>query len=121
MKQVLDRNGKPVLVGSRVRTVAIAAFLKRDLPLEEWERVPSSLGEAFEVYEIDNAVELGSRSSSHQHRVNTKVIVSRLHPTRWNFSTSRGSNVRVANKRFNPENENWRASTSLGSAAVNRR
>jgi hypothetical protein len=53
MNQVLDRNGKPVLVGSRVRVVAIAAFLERDLPREEWERVRTMLGEVFEVYEID--------------------------------------------------------------------
>jgi hypothetical protein len=36
-----------------VRVVAIAAFLERDLPHEEWERVRSMLGEVFEVYEID--------------------------------------------------------------------
>ena len=53
VKQVFDRNGKPVLVGSRVRVVAIAAFLERDLPPEEWERVRSLLGEVLEVYEID--------------------------------------------------------------------
>ena len=53
VKRVLDRNGKPVLVGSRVRVVAIAAFLERDLPPEEWERVRSMLGEVLEVYEID--------------------------------------------------------------------
>jgi hypothetical protein len=52
-KQVLDCHGKPVLVGSRVRVVAIAAFLERDLPPEEWESVRSMLGEVFEVYEID--------------------------------------------------------------------
>ena len=49
----LDRNGKPVVVGSRVRVVAIAPFLERDLPPDEWERVRSMLGEIFEVYEID--------------------------------------------------------------------
>ena len=53
MKQVPDRNGKKVLVGSRVRVVAIAAFLERDLPPEEWECVRSMLGEVFEIYEID--------------------------------------------------------------------
>ena len=53
MKQVPDRNGKKVLVGSRVRVVAIAAFLERDMPPEEWECVRSMLGEVFEIYEID--------------------------------------------------------------------
>ena len=33
--------------------VAIAAFLERDLPPEEWECVRSMLGEVFEIYEID--------------------------------------------------------------------
>ena len=36
-----------------MRIVAIEAFLERDLPREEWERVRSMLGEIFEVYEID--------------------------------------------------------------------
>jgi len=53
VKQVPDRNGKKVLVGSRVRVVAIAAFLERDLPPEECECVRSMLGEVFEIYEID--------------------------------------------------------------------
>jgi len=53
VKQVRDRNGKKVLVGSRVRVVAIAAFLERDLPPEECECVRSMLGEVFEIYEID--------------------------------------------------------------------
>jgi hypothetical protein len=53
VKQVPDRNGKKVLVGSRVRVVAIAAFLERDLPPEEWECVRSMLGEVFKIYEID--------------------------------------------------------------------
>ena len=49
VKQVPDRNGKKVLVGSPVRVVAIAAFLERDLPPEEWECVRSMLGEVFEI------------------------------------------------------------------------
>jgi hypothetical protein len=53
VKQVVDRNGKTVIVCSRVRIVAIAAFLKRDLPSDEWECVRSMLGKVFEVYEID--------------------------------------------------------------------
>jgi hypothetical protein len=46
LKQVFDRNGKPVLVRSRVRIVAIAAFLERDLPPDEWRRVHSKLKKA---------------------------------------------------------------------------
>ena len=53
VKQVLDRDGKPVIVGSRVRVVAIGAFLERDLAADEWECVRSMLGQVFEVYEID--------------------------------------------------------------------
>jgi hypothetical protein len=53
VKQVLDRNGKPVVVGSRVRVVEVAPFLNRDLPPDEWGCVRSMLGQVFEVYEID--------------------------------------------------------------------
>ena len=52
VKQVLDRNGKPVLVGSWVRVVSIAAFLERHLPPDDWKQVRSMLGEFFEVYHI---------------------------------------------------------------------
>ena len=65
MKQVADRNGKKVLVGSRVRVVAIAAFLERDLPPEEWECVRSMLGEVFEIYEIDEWVGAWVQYQSH--------------------------------------------------------
>lgn len=75
--QVLDRNGKPVVVGSRVRVVEIAAFLERDLPPDEWECVRSMLGQVFEVYEIDK---WGARGSS------IKVTASRSHLMRWNVS-----------------------------------
>ena len=54
MNQAHDCNGKPVLVGSRVRIVAIAAFLERNLPPDEWKCVRSMLGEVFEIYEIDD-------------------------------------------------------------------
>ena len=65
MKQVADRNGKKVLVGSPVRVVAIAAFLERDLPPEEWECVRSMLGEVFEIYEIDEWVGAWVQYQSH--------------------------------------------------------
>jgi len=65
VKQVRDRNGKKVLVGSRVRVVAIAAFLERDMPPEEWECVRSMLGEVFEIYEIDEWVGAWVQYQSH--------------------------------------------------------
>jgi len=65
VKQVPDRNGKKVLVGSRVRVVAIAAFLERDMPPEEWECVRSMLGEVFEIYEIDEWVGAWVQYQSH--------------------------------------------------------
>jgi hypothetical protein len=52
---VVDRNGQPVKVGTRVRVLEIAAFLKRDLPLEEVEELATMVGEVFEVYEIDES------------------------------------------------------------------
>lgn len=48
-----DRRGRPVNVGTRVRVLEIAAFLKRDLPPDEWQELETMLGEVFEVYEID--------------------------------------------------------------------
>jgi len=65
VKQVPDRNGKKVLVDSRVRVVAIAAFLERDLPPEEWKCVRSMLGEVFEIYEIDEWVGAWVQNQSH--------------------------------------------------------
>ena len=65
VKQVPDRNGKKVLVDSRVRVVAIAAFLERDLPPEEWKCVRSMLGEVFEIYEIDEWGEAWVQYQSH--------------------------------------------------------
>jgi hypothetical protein len=48
-----DRNGQPVTVGTRVRVLEIAPFLKRDLPDDEWMDLQSMVGEVFEVYEVD--------------------------------------------------------------------
>ena len=50
---VVDRKGAPVNVGTRVRVLEIAAFLKRDLPPEEVTALGTMVGEVFEVYEID--------------------------------------------------------------------
>ena len=49
----IDRNGRPVTVGTRVRVLEIAEFLKRDIPPDEWQRLQTMVGEVFEVYEID--------------------------------------------------------------------
>ena len=49
----IDRNGTPVHVGTRVRLLKLAAFLERDLPADEWQRLQTMVGEVFEVYEID--------------------------------------------------------------------
>ena len=48
-----DRNGRPVGVGTRVRVLGLAPFLKRDLPPSEWRELETMVGEIFEVYEID--------------------------------------------------------------------
>ncbi len=50
---VVDRNGQPVSVGTRVRLLEIPAFLLRELPPDEVEDLTSMVGEVFEVYEID--------------------------------------------------------------------
>jgi hypothetical protein len=80
VEQVVDRNGKPVVVGSRVRIVAIAAFLEQDLPHDEWERLRSMLGEVFVVYEIDKWggawVEKPFPSAPHQYQSHSLSLAS---------------------------------------------
>ena len=54
LKQVTkDCHGREVTVGSRVRLLKVAEFLKRDLPPDEWEELQGMVGEVFEVTEID--------------------------------------------------------------------
>jgi hypothetical protein len=48
-----DRAGRPVGVGTRVRLLGIAPFLKRDLPRDEVRELEAMVGEIFEVYEVD--------------------------------------------------------------------
>ena len=48
-----DRDGRPVNIGTRVRIVELAPFLKRDLPPDEWARLAGMVGGIFEVSEID--------------------------------------------------------------------
>ena len=48
-----DRYGKPVNIGTKVRIIELAQFLKRDLPPDEWARLWGMVGGVFEVSEID--------------------------------------------------------------------
>jgi hypothetical protein len=50
-----DRNGRPVVVGTRVRVLVVARFLKRAVPTEEWRDLETMVGEVFEVYEVDES------------------------------------------------------------------
>jgi hypothetical protein len=43
----------PLSVGTRVRVLEIAAYLRERLPPDEWERLQTMVGEVFEVCEID--------------------------------------------------------------------
>jgi hypothetical protein len=49
----VDRLGVPLSVGTRVRVLEIAAYLKERLPSDEWARLQTMVGEVFEVSEID--------------------------------------------------------------------
>jgi hypothetical protein len=53
---VLDRNGRPVKVGTRVRVLSVPASLMNSLPAEEQEQLASMIGEVFEVCEIEAQV-----------------------------------------------------------------
>jgi len=52
-REVLDRFGKNVSIGSRVRVVAIPPDALHDRDADEQVRICSMLGEVFEVEEID--------------------------------------------------------------------
>ena len=49
----IDRLGKRVTVGTRVRILQIAPYLKDSLPAEEWEELQTLVGEVFAVCEVD--------------------------------------------------------------------
>ena len=49
----VDRLGKSVVVGTRVRVLKIASFLKDTLPPEEWDELKTMVGEVFPVCEVD--------------------------------------------------------------------
>ena len=48
---ILDRHGRAVRVGTRVRVLSVPASLMNALPPQE--QVASMIGEVFEVYEIE--------------------------------------------------------------------
>ena len=52
-KPPTDRNGRVVIVGTRVRVLALSESFLRTLPEDEISDVRSMIGEVFEVYEID--------------------------------------------------------------------
>ena len=51
-QEVLDKNGKVVTVGTRVRVLSIPA-LDPEMETSEMDRINSMLGEELEVYEVD--------------------------------------------------------------------
>jgi hypothetical protein len=51
-QEVLDKKGRTVSVGARVRVLSIPPF-DPDLGEDEVARVNSMLGEEFEVYDVD--------------------------------------------------------------------
>lgn len=53
MAESIDRHGRPVKKGMRVRLLEVAPFLERDVPAEEWVRLTGVVGEILEVMEID--------------------------------------------------------------------
>ena len=50
----VDKSGRPVKVGSKVRILALSESLLGRLPDDEVEDVRSMIGEILEVYEIDD-------------------------------------------------------------------
>lgn len=52
--QPLDRNGKTVRVGDRVRLLQLSGQWFDELPADEKPEVMSMIGEIFEVEEIDD-------------------------------------------------------------------
>ena len=49
----VDKYGRVVAVGARVRLLLVSETLLRDLPKEEVDDLRSMIGEVFEVTEID--------------------------------------------------------------------
>jgi hypothetical protein len=49
----VDRLGKSIAVGTRVRVLKITPFLKDSVPPEEWDDLQTMVGEVFPVCEVD--------------------------------------------------------------------
>jgi hypothetical protein len=50
---VVDRLGRPVAVGTRVRVLKVTPSLKERLPEDEWQELTTIVGQVFEVCEVD--------------------------------------------------------------------
>ena len=48
-----DCKGRPVKVGTKVRLLKVAEWLRRDLPPDEWRDLNTMVGKVFEVTKID--------------------------------------------------------------------
>jgi hypothetical protein len=48
-----DCCGRPVDVGTRVRLLNLAPFLKRGLPPDEYQELDTMVGQVFDVYQVD--------------------------------------------------------------------
>lgn len=53
MVSCIDKFGRPVAVGSRVRLVQLSPSFLKSLPGDEREQIVSMIGKVFEVTEID--------------------------------------------------------------------
>lgn len=49
----VDRSGRSVTVGTRVRVLAITPSLRTSLPEGEWDELQTMVGEVFAVCEVD--------------------------------------------------------------------
>lgn len=49
----IDKNGRPVTIGSKVRLLCLSGNWLDELPADEKENVLSMIGEIFEIEEID--------------------------------------------------------------------
>ena len=78
---VVDRHGKPVVVGTNVRMLEVTEALRNRIPKKEWAELQTMVGEVFMVYEIDEHgaawVEKvwlgrkGNRRSSHHYALDS--------------------------------------------------
>jgi hypothetical protein len=52
-KNIVDRNGKLVKVGTKVKIISVPEWLLSKVPADESKRLSSMVGKVFQVYEID--------------------------------------------------------------------